>query len=159
MREARRCTAPMNAPCPPPTMPRRMRPMNLSLRPVTILLSPRNFARSADPMRFLVRLHIHGAAGKIVEGVRGDLDDMRGDEGRALGRACHGILQRAFPFENCPAVIVVLRELGEDGGKIDLAIAERTEPAGTFHPALEAGIDALLAGRVELAVLHMKGEN
>ncbi len=111
------------------------------------------------PSACLVRLHVHRAAGEIVEGVRRHLDDVRGDEGRAFGRAGHGVLQRAFPFEHRPAVVVVFRKLGEDRREIDLPVAERAEAAGALQPALEAGIDALLAGRVELRVLHVEGED
>jgi hypothetical protein len=66
------------------------------------------------------------------------------------------VLQAAFPFQHRPAVIVVLRELGEDAGEIDLPVAERAEAAGAVDPALVAGIDALPAGRVELGVLDVK---
>ena len=56
MRAARRCTAPMKAPCPPPTMPSLMRPVFASLRPETMALPPYLmprmrliFALSAEP--------------------------------------------------------------------------------------------------------------
>ena len=78
------------------------------------------------------------AGGEIVEGVLGDADDMGGDEGRAFRRALLGMLQRALPFQHRPAVVVVFGELGEDGGEVDLSVAERAEAAGALHPALEA---------------------
>ena len=42
-------------------------------------------------------------------------------------------------------------------GKVDLAVAERTEPPGALDPRRVARIDALAAGRVELGVLDVEG--
>ena len=67
------------------------------------------------------------------------------------------MLQAAFPFQHRPGRIVVLRELRENAGEIDLSVAERAEAAGALDPGRIAGIDALPAGRIELGVLHVKG--
>ena len=53
-----------------------------------------------------------------------------------------GVLQRALPLQHRPARIVVGRELGEDGPEVDLAIAQRPEPARPVDPALVAAVDA-----------------
>ena len=105
-------------------------------------------------MRFVA---IVGAAGReIVEGACRHLDDVRLDERRALGGTLLAVLDAALPFQHRPAVETVLRQLGEDAAEIDLAVAERAEPAGAVHPGLEAAIHALLAGRVELRVLGVE---
>ena len=78
------------------------------------------------------------------------------DERRALGRAVLGMLQRALPFEHRPAVVVVLRQLGEDAAEIDLPVAQRAEAAGPVDPALITRVDALAAGRIELGVLDVE---
>src|SRR5256885_5563627 len=44
------------------------------------------------------------------------------------------------PFEYRPAGVAVLGELREDAAEIDLAIAERAEPAGPLEPRLEAAV-------------------
>ena len=49
--------------------------------------------------------------GEIVERLLGHADDVLPDELGAFARAVLGVLQRAFPFEHRPAVIVVLGEL------------------------------------------------
>ena len=115
-----------------------------------------HFASPSSPriLRF-ADLSVPGG-GKVVEGALGDADDVALDQRRALGRPLLGMLQRAFPFEHGPAVEVVARELGEDAGEIDLAVAGRAEAPGPVHPALVAGIDALLAGRIELGVLDVE---
>ena len=58
MRAAMRCTAPIKAPCPPPTMPSLMRPVDFSVRPETILIllrdvsdSPSSALRAPSPVR------------------------------------------------------------------------------------------------------------
>src|SRR3954466_12577750 len=120
-----RCTAPMNAPCPPPTMPSRMRPVKRSLRPSIGITAP--FLRRgapSEPERELVGLDVGRAAREVVEGVLGDADDVALDEGRALGRPLLGMLDRALPLEHRPAVVVVLRELREDRREVDLAVAQ-----------------------------------
>lgn len=51
----------------------------------------------------------------------------------------------------------MLGKLGEDAGKIHLAITQGPEPARAVDPALIAGIDALAAVRIELGILHVIG--
>src|SRR5581483_7265615 len=87
----------------------------------------------------------------------GDADDMVPDELGALARTVLGMLQRALPFEHRPAVVIILRQLREHRTEIDLPVTRRAEAAGPVHPALEAAIDALSAGRVELGVLDVEG--
>src|SRR5436309_8117195 len=97
-----RCTAPMKAPWPPPTMPRRIRPVKFSLRPVIGI--------SLQPQCLLVGLDVRPPAREIVEGVLGHPDDVALDERSTLGRPLLGMLERALPLEHRPAVVVVLGE-------------------------------------------------
>ena len=97
--------------------------------------------------------------GEIVEGLRRHFDDVFGDERRAFAGALFGALDAALPLQHRPAIVVVLGELREDAGEIDLTVAQRTEAAGAVHPALEAGVHALLSARKELRILDVKGED
>ncbi len=83
-------------------------------------------------------------------------DDVVLDEFRAFAGSVFGMLQGAFPFDHGPAVEIVGRHLGKDRPEIHLTIARRTEPSGPVHPALEAAIDALPPGRIELRVLDVE---
>src|SRR5215204_5899887 len=109
-----RCTAPMNAPSPPPTMPRRMRAL---AAPVFVLvLLPSMAMRLLSEAEHALQLRrIGGRAGKVVERLVGDADEVVADERRTLGRALLGVLEAALPFEHGPALVAVLRHLGEDG--------------------------------------------
>ena len=96
------------------------------------------------------------AAGEIVEGDVGRLDDVPGDERRAFGRPLLGALDAALPFQDGPAVVARLGQQREDALEIDLAVAQRAEPAGPLRPRLIAAVDADPAARPELGVLHVK---
>src|ERR1700722_14503713 len=99
---------------------------------------------------------VSAGIGEIVEGALGDADDVPANEFGALSRAVLGVLQRAFPFEHCPAIEIIGGELREDAGEINLPVARCTETPSSVHPALIAAIDTLPSGRVELGVLHME---
>lgn len=101
---------PMNAPCPPPTMPSRMGPWCFSVRvALTIAASIASLRLQAKHGPDLVL--IHGSAREIIRaGAARQLNDMIGDEGRAFGSALIGRFQAAFPFQHRPAVIAVLGE-------------------------------------------------
>ena len=96
------------------------------------------------------------AAGEIVERLVGDADDVVGDELRALARAVLGVLQAALPFQHRPRVVADRRQFREDPAEVDLPVAERAEAPGAIDPGLEARIDALPAGRIELGVLDVE---
>src|SRR5271166_3535413 len=153
MREAIRCTAPINAPSPPPTMP------SLILPPFFVSLRPSMAMRpsSAQSERALDLLFVGRAAGEIVERFFGDADDVMLDEVGALARAVLRVLEAAFPFEHRPGRIAVLRHLGEDAREVDLPVAERAEAARPVDPRRIPRIDALPAVRVELGVLDVEG--
>ncbi len=68
--------------------------------------------------------------GEIVEGLFGDTDDVVANECSTFAGAIFGVLEAALPLQDGPAGEVVLRELGEDGAEVDLAVAERAEAAG-----------------------------
>src|SRR5690606_2365318 len=152
-----RCTAPMNAPAPPPTMPKRMRG---SRPPVCVVLpsivTPRASASAREPEDAAVRRLVRAGAREIVERALRDTDDVLAHELGALARAVLGMLQAALPLDDGPAVEVVGRELREDALEVDLAVARRAEAAGAIDPALVAAVDALPARRIELGVLDVK---
>src|ERR1700730_13893856 len=142
-----RWTAPMKSPSPPPPIPRRMRGS-------AIVCSCSGETQHPPCLRSVNR-----PAGEIVEGPVGDTNDVVADERRAFARAVFRILQAAFPLEHRPAVETDRSHLGEDRFEIDLPIAERTKAAGAIDPWLEARIDPLPSGRIELGILHMEGAN
>src|SRR5436309_9987497 len=150
MRAHKRCTAPMNAPRPPPTMPSRSgRVVRASDVASTMPGSP----PSGDAEHAAVGSHVGAGTGEVVERFFGDADDVVGDELRPFASAVLGVLETAFPFEHRPARIVVLGELGEDRFEVHLAIAERTEPSGPIDPRLEPTVLALPPGRADLGAL------
>src|SRR5213080_1706067 len=154
MRAHRRCTAPMKAPRPPPTMPSRSgRGAPESAVASTMLGSspPSGHAEHAA-----VRRHVAAGTGEIVECLFRDADDVVGDELRSFAGAVLGVLETAFPLQHRPAGIIVLGELREDRLEVHLTVAQRTEPSGPLGPRLEPAIHALAAGRVELGVLDVK---
>ena len=142
MRAARRCTAPIKAPCPPPTMPSRRRRRRLT---------GRGRARGGwRPRR-------RAPPAKSSNALLGHPDDVRGDELGPLARAVLGVLEAALPLEHRPAAVVVGGELAEDAGEVDLAVA-RASGSGRrgSTQSSKPRIDALLAGRVELGVLDVE---
>src|SRR5881398_2538876 len=156
MRAHRRCTAPMKAPRPPPTMPSRSGgDVRASDVASTMLGSP----PSGDAAHAPIGGHVGAGTGEIVERLFRDPDDMIGDELRPFARAILGVLETAFPLQHRPAGIIVLGELGEDRLEVHLAVAQRTEPSGPINPRLETAVHALAAGRVELGVLDVEHAN
>jgi hypothetical protein len=99
------------------------------------------------------------AAGEIIERSVGDADDVVADKGRALPRAILRVLHTAFPLEHRKAIKSDRSHPREDRLEVDLAVAERTKAAGPIDPWLEARIDALAAGRIELRILDVEGTN
>src|SRR5579863_4222832 len=143
----------MKAPSPPPTMPSLILPPFLaSPRPsMAMVLLPSPYSE-----RTVDLLLVDGSAGEVVECLLGDADDVMLDEVGALARPVLGVLERAFPLEHGPGRIAVLGHLGEHAAKIDLPVAERAEAARPLDPRRIARIDALPAGRIELAVLDVE---
>src|SRR5271154_1567706 len=101
MRAASRCTAPMNAPWPPPTMPSRS-------RRDTVPSDFPSIAMSADPQQFAVGRLVDAAGGEIVERAGRGGNQVSGDERRALGGALFGVLDAALPLQHRPALEAVL---------------------------------------------------
>src|ERR1700687_2299346 len=81
---------------------------------------------------------------------------MTRDERRALGRSLFATLHTTLPLHHGPAIEAVLRELGEDAGKINLPVAQRSEPPRPFDPGLVASVNSLPAGGMEFRVLHVE---
>src|SRR5437867_5469007 len=139
MRAHSRCTPPMNAPRPPPTMP-----------------SLSGWAMSGDAEHTAIRGEVGAGAGEIVERLVRHPDDVVGDELRPFAGAVLRVLEAALPLEHRPTGIVVLRQLREDGLEVHLTVAEGTEPASAIDPRLEPAIHALASGRIELGILDVK---
>src|SRR5208337_4425388 len=78
------------------------------------------------------------------------------DELGALARAVLRVLQAAFPFEDGPRRIAVLRHFGKNAAEVDLAVAERAEAPRPLDPRRIARIDALPPGRIELGILDVE---
>src|SRR5215469_11132819 len=152
-RAAMRCTAPMKAPGPPPTMPRRKRSDAFRLADSIGIFS---VPFDHETKHFAIRLHVRARLCEIVEGMLRSLDDVAGDERRALPCPLFGALDTALPFEDGPSVEVVLRKFGEDCAEINLPVAGRTEAACTRDPRLISAVDALTSIGPELGVLHVK---
>src|SRR4249920_2505771 len=146
-----RCTAPMKAPSPPPTMPSRMRrPAATELLALIVIARPSEAEHPPDLLRIAL------GAGEVVERLLGDADDVLANELGALGCTGLGVLQRALPLEHGPAVVVVLGHLREDRAEVDLAVAERAEASGPLQPRLVARVHALASGRPKLGVLDVQ---
>jgi len=84
------------------------------------------------------------------------VDDVTANELSAFSRAVLGMLQRALPFQHCPAGVVVLRQLREDRAEIDLTVTERAKTTGPAEPITVAAIDPLASVRAEFASLTWK---
>ena len=110
----------------------------------------------SEAEHFAIGSLVGAGGGEIVESCGCRLNDVARDEWGAFGGALFGAFDAAFPFEDGPTGEIVLRQLGKDGGEIDLAVAERTEAAGAIDPRLIAAVDALAAGGAELSVLDVK---
>jgi hypothetical protein len=66
-------------------------------------------------------------AGEIIEGTVRRSDDVLADEPGPFTRTVLGMLEGALPLGDCPSRKVVLGELGEDGGEINLTVSEGPE--------------------------------
>src|SRR5438477_10806244 len=141
----------MKAPSPPPTIPSRMRGSAMSRIPIDLSQCSGEAQRAPD-----VRL-VACAAGEVVKGLVGDADNVVADKGGAFARAVLGVLQTAFPLQHRPTVEADGSQPREDCLEVDLPVAERAKAAGAIDPGLEARIDALPAGRIELRILDMEG--
>src|SRR5215469_13762569 len=107
-RAAMRCTAPINAPGPPPTMPRRKRCEGFRFGDAMGISRFLSIGEAKHPS---VCLSVCSGFGEIVEGAFGRLDNMARNERSALLRALVAALDATLPFENGPSVEVVLSEL------------------------------------------------
>src|SRR5260370_36276517 len=109
MRGALRCTAPMNAPGPPPSMPNRMRRFPSPALVPEIIASPDLFLDLGQTEHAAVGGMVGAGLRKIVESRACGLGDVGGAERRALRRPLFGALDAAFPFEDCPTAEFVIR--------------------------------------------------
>src|SRR5437016_8346057 len=123
-----RCTAPIKAPGPPPTMPRRKRRLWLWFDGSTGICA---FLSVCQAQHFSVRLSIGARLCEIIKRTLGGLDDVMGDERRSLLRALLTILYTALPFKDSPSFEVVLGKFVEDGTEVNLTVPERPEATRT----------------------------
>ena len=110
----------------------------------------------SDAERSAIGCVVGARVGEIVERALGHTNNVITDELRAFRGTVIGVLQTAFPFENGPAVEVVLSELGKDAREIDLPVAKRTEATGTIDPTLVTTVDTLATGRIQLGIFDME---
>src|SRR5690606_5372276 len=79
-------------------------------------------------------------ASEIIEGPRGAVDQLLPNEMGTFGRSLPCILEAAFPFEHCPAVIAVLRQLAEYLLEIYLTVSQQSKPSVSLHPVLVSAV-------------------
>src|SRR5882672_5421365 len=103
-----------------------------------------------------VEFFVAAGTGKIIKGFIGDMNNMVLYKHRALGCPVDRVLDGAFPLHHGPALVVVSRELAENGFKIYLPVAQRAKPAGALQPVAVAPIHTLPAGGIEFGILDMK---
>src|SRR6266571_9193897 len=116
IRAHKRCTAPMKAPRPPPTMPSR----SGEALPSLLVRRP----RSDDAEHAAIGGHVGAGAGEIVERLFRDAGDVVGDELRPFAGAVLRVLEATLPLQHRPAGIIVLRQLREDRLEVHLAVAQ-----------------------------------
>src|SRR5260370_10355503 len=101
MRAAMRCTAPINAPGPPPTMPSRMRRFPSPAFVPEIIDSP-DCLDLGQTEHAAVGCKVRPGLRKIIEGRACSLNDVGWDERRAFGNPLLCPLDAAFPFDHRP---------------------------------------------------------
>ena len=72
------------------------------------------------PQRLADRIHVGSGRSEIVKRLVSLANHVTGNERRAFCRALLGMLVGALPFKHSPAVIAMMRELGENTAEIDL---------------------------------------
>src|SRR5437899_8943443 len=147
-----RCTAPMNAPGPPPTMPSRKRRCLLCFLGSAGMFA---FLSRSKPQHPPIRFFVGAGFCKIVERALRCLNDVPRNKRRAFPRTLLAALQATLPLEYRPPIEAVLRQLGKNSSKIHLPVTERTEPARALYPRLISAVYTLPARWVKLRVFHM----
>ncbi|MNN03799.1 hypothetical protein D3C81_1165070 [compost metagenome] len=66
------------------------------------------------------------------------------------------IFKCTFPFEDCPALKIILCQLGENCFEIDLSITNRAKAASPCLPILISTIDTLTTRWVEFSIFYME---
>src|SRR5262245_49175058 len=151
-----RCTAPMKAPSPPPTMPSRIRFTSLCSRPSIAMGLLCSLEDRVQPEHASVGSRVGAGRGEVVEGGLSHSDDVVADESRAFACPILGVFQAALPLQHGPGVIVVLGELRENRVEGDLPVAEGAKPAGALDPAFIAAVNTDAGRRIELGILDVK---
>src|ERR1019366_4204761 len=81
-------------------------------------------------------VEVGAGTGKVIERTIGHANDAIANERCTLCCSGLGMLDAAFPLQHCPAGIIVLRQLAEDGFEIYLPISQGAEATGTIDPIL-----------------------
>ena len=92
--------------------------------------------RSVQPQHPPVRRLAGAGTREIVKRLLGHPDDTGGPEISPLARAILGAHAAAFPFHHRPAVITILRKLGEDFAEIHLPVAKAARSRRSAEYAL-----------------------
>src|SRR5260370_34563834 len=181
IRAAIRCTAPINAPGPPPTIPSRSRPFFTSLATGFAVISlshsspcPRCLCFSVNSVLSLsfclrlipgllrqaqhspVRRLIRPRTREIIKRPARRLNNMPLNKRRPFRRTLLAALDAALPLQNRPPRKIILRQLGKDALEIHLPIPRRAKPPRPIHPALISSVNALPARWTEFRILYMK---
>src|SRR5579885_2863737 len=119
-----RCTAPMKAPGPPPTMPSRKRRFVACFAPSIGIGASLSLGNAEHPT---IGFGVSSRCCEIIECAICDLNDVPCNEWRTFFRALFAALQAALPLEDGPSVEIVLRKLRKNSGEIHLSITQRTK--------------------------------
>src|SRR6266481_1040272 len=181
IRAAIRCTAPINAPGPPPTIPKRSRRFFTSLAtgfavislshsspcPLCLCFSVNSVLSLSFCSRLIpgllrqaqhspVRRLIRPRTREIIKRPARRLNNMALNKRRPFRRSLLTALNAALPLQHRPPRKIILRQLGKDGLEIHLPVSRRTKPPRSFNPRLIPSINALSSRRTKLRILNMK---
>ena len=73
-----------------------------------------------------------------------------------FGGSLFRVLHKVLPLHHRPAVVIVLRQLGEHRAKVYLPVARGAEAARPVGPRFVAAVHARLGGGVKLGILHVE---
>src|SRR6266481_2780302 len=181
IRAAIRCTAPINAPGPPPTIPKRSRrffpPLATGFAVISLSHSspcPRCLCFSVNSVLSLsfcsrlipgllrqpqhppVRPLIRPRTREIIKRPARRLNNMPLNKRRPFRCALLAALDAALPLQHRPPRKIILRQLGKDGLEIHLPVSRRTKPPSPINPRLIPTVNALPSRWPKLRILNMK---
>src|SRR5690242_9907565 len=95
---------------------------------------PRYRLRLRKPQNPTMGFSIALSTREVVERLARRFDDVARNKGCPFSRPLLGALHAAFPLDHGPALVALLSHQRENSLEVDLAIAQRTEPAGPIRP-------------------------